>query len=68
VPIRCGEVLVQPRELIFADFDGIVAIPSEVEDEVLSKAYQNVAKENKSRIDILNGDSLRTVYDRHGIL
>jgi len=68
VPIRCGEVLVQPRELIFADFDGIVAIPSEVEDEVLSKAYQNVAKENKSRVDILNGDSLRTVYDRHGIL
>src|SRR5688500_16436441 len=24
VPIRCGEVLVHPRDLVFADFDGVV--------------------------------------------
>lgn len=68
VPIRCGGVLVCPHDLIFADFDGIVTIPKEVEDEVLYKAHQYVTKENQSRIDIMNGDSLRTVYERHGIL
>lgn len=68
VPIRCGDVLVYPGELIFADFDGIVVVPKAIEDDVLSKAYQYVTKENQSRVDILKGDSLRTVYDRHGVL
>jgi regulator of RNase E activity RraA len=27
VPVRCGEVLVNPGELVFADFDGVVVIP-----------------------------------------
>ena len=34
VPIRCGDVLVKPGNLIFADFDGIVVVPNEVEEAV----------------------------------
>ncbi|KAA9346755.1 RraA family protein [Larkinella humicola] len=68
VPVRCGDVLVHPGELIFSDFDGIVVIPLGLEDEVLAQAYEKVTKENQSRIDLLNGDSLRTVFDRHGVL
>ena len=34
VPIRCGDVLVQPGEIVFADFDGIVVIPKQAEKEV----------------------------------
>src|SRR5512136_2518879 len=33
VPVGCGEVLVHPGELIFADFDGIVVVPREAEEE-----------------------------------
>jgi regulator of RNase E activity RraA len=68
VPVRCGDVVVKPGELIFADFDGVVVIPREVEDKVLDLAYEKVFKEDQSRIDLLNGDSLRTVYDRYGVL
>ncbi|MBE7158973.1 MAG: RraA family protein, partial [Rhodospirillales bacterium] len=68
VPVRCGDVLVHPHELIFSDFDGIVVIPKGLEDEVLWQAYEKVNKENQSRIDLLNGDSLRTVFDRYGVL
>lgn len=68
VPVRCGAVLVNPGDLIFADFDGIVAVPRAVEDQVLELAYEKVSKENQSRADLLNGDSLRTVYDRYGVL
>jgi len=68
VPVRCGGVLVHPGDLIFADFDGIVAIPRHVEDEVLGLAFDKVSKENQSRADLLNGDSLRTVFDRYGVL
>ncbi len=68
VPVRCGDVLVQSGELVFADFDGIVVVPRQVEEETLSRAYDKVVKENLSRRHLLNGDSLRTVFDRHGVL
>ena len=68
VPVRCGEVLVNPGELIFTDFDGIVVIPRGIEDEVLSLAFDKVNRENQSRHDLENGDSLRTVFDRYGVL
>lgn len=68
VPVRCGDVVVKPGELIFADFDGVVVIPREVEDKVLDLAYDKVFKEDQSRKDLRNGDSLRTVYDRYGVL
>jgi regulator of RNase E activity RraA len=68
VPVRCGDVVVKPGELIYSDFDGVVVIPREVEDKVLELAYEKVFKENQSRRDLLNGDSLRVVYDRYGVL
>ena len=68
VPVRCGDVLVNPGDIVFADFDGVVVIPKNVEDETIQKAYEKVTKENQSRIDLLKGDSLRTVYDRYGVL
>ena len=68
VPVRCGGVLVNPGELVFADFDGVVVLPRDVEEEVLARAFDKVTKENHSRRDLLNGDSLRTVFDRYGVL
>ncbi|MCC7406734.1 MAG: RraA family protein [Phycisphaeraceae bacterium] len=68
VPVRCGEVLVQPGEIVFADFDGIVVIPRAVEDEVLRLAKEKAGKETASRQDLLAGKTLREVYDRYGVL
>ena len=68
VPVRCGEVLVNAGELIYADFDGIVVIPGEVEKEVLSLAQEKVGKETLSRQDLLGGRTLREVYDTYGVL
>ncbi len=68
VPIRCGDVLVKPGNLVFADFDGIVVIPQEVEEGVLIKAREKVHKENLSRKELLEGKSLREVYAKYGVL
>ena len=68
VPVRCGEVLVEAGELVYADFDGIVVIPREVEKEVLSLAREKVGKETLSRQDLLAGKTLREVYDTYGVL
>lgn len=68
VPIRCGEVLVHPGEIIFADFDGIVVIPKAAEQDVLSLALEKVSKENVTRKELLEGKSLRQVYDTYHVL
>jgi len=68
VPIRCGEVLVNPGELVFADFDGIVVVPRAVEAEVLRQAAEKAGKETSSRADLLAGKTLREVYDTYHVL
>ena len=68
VPVRCGDVLVKPGELIFADFDGIVVVPHEVEGKVLHRALEKVEKENLSHQELSQGKSLRDVYNKYGVL
>lgn len=68
VPVKCGDVVVKPGELVFADFDGIVVVPRQVEDQALQFAAEKVGKENQSRRDLLQGRSLREVYDKYGVL
>jgi regulator of RNase E activity RraA len=68
VPIRCGEVLVNPGEIIYADFDGIVVVPKAVEQEVFQKAREKVSSENATRKELLEGKTLREVYDKYKAL
>ncbi len=68
VPVECGDVLVRPGELVFADFDGIVVVPREAEAEALRLAAEKAGKESASRKAIVEGRSLRDVYDTFGVL
>ena len=68
VPVRCGDVLVRPHELVFADFDGVVVIPRQVEEQVLALAAAKVDKESSTRRELLKGRSLRDVFNEYGVL
>jgi regulator of RNase E activity RraA len=68
VPVRCGEVLVNPGDLVFADFDGVVIIPQGVEEKVIRLAEEKVGKENASRRELLKGRRLREVFNQYGVL
>lgn len=68
VPVMCGGVLVNPGDLVFADFDGIVVIPQAIEDKVIELAMEKVNAENLSRNELLQGKSLREVYDKYKAL
>lgn len=65
VPVHCGEVLVYPGDLVFADFDGVVVIPKKLENDLFEKAGEKVKNENLSRRELLEGRSLREVYDKY---
>jgi 4-hydroxy-4-methyl-2-oxoglutarate aldolase len=68
VPIRCGEVLVHPGELVFADFDGVVIVPRSTEEKVLRLAQEKIGKESASRRELIEGRTLREVYAKYGVL
>ena len=68
VPVRCGEVLVHSGELVFADFDGIVVVPRHVEAQVLALAAEKAGKETESRRELLEGKTLRQVYEKYRVL
>ncbi len=68
VPIECGDVRVNPGELIFADFDGIVVIPRQVEHEALTLAAEKVGTENRARRDLTEGRTIREMYEMYKIL
>ncbi len=68
VPVRCGEVLVRSGDLVFADFDGVVVVPQDVEEEALRRAAEKVSKENVTRAELLQGRLLREVYAKYHVL
>ncbi len=68
VPILCGDVHVKPGDLIFADFDGVVAIPGGIAEQVLEAAREKATRENLSRKELLEGKLLAEVYKKYGVL
>ena len=54
-------MLVRPGELVYADFDGIVVVPREVEERALTLAGDKVGKETQSRNELLAGQTLRNI-------
>jgi 4-hydroxy-4-methyl-2-oxoglutarate aldolase len=68
VPVRCGDVLVHPGDLVFTDFDGVVVIPKKVETKVMQLSAEKVGKENASRRELLKGRTLRDVFNEFKVL
>lgn len=68
IAISCGDITVRPKEIVFGDYDGVVVIPKEVEDEVITNALEKVSGEDKTRTELLKGMLLAEVYKKHGVL
>jgi regulator of RNase E activity RraA len=66
--VQCGGVLVNPNDMIFADFDGIVVIPKMIEKEVIQKAEEKANAENLTREELLDGKTLREVFNKYKVL
>jgi 4-hydroxy-4-methyl-2-oxoglutarate aldolase len=68
VPVRCGGILIEPGDLIFADYDGIVAVPAGILEKALRLARRKVSRENQSRKELMEGAYLGEVYEKYGVL
>lgn len=67
-PVVCGDILVNPGDVIFADYDGVAVIPKDIVDKVIPLALDKVDRENKSRDELKQGAFLRDVYNKYGAL
>ena len=65
IPIRCGQVLVEPGDIIFGDQDGVCVTPKSVEQEVLEKAFEKVRTEKTVKIKLEEGMSACEAFERN---
>jgi 4-hydroxy-4-methyl-2-oxoglutarate aldolase len=66
VPIQIGRVQIAPGDFVVGDCDGVLVIPRNIADEVISKAEQVVQTENLVRRAILEGVHPVDAYRRFG--
>lgn len=68
VPIDVGGVLVHDGDLVLGDVDGCLAVPQDIEAEVIERALAKVEGENTVREVLREGASIRRVFADYGIL
>lgn len=64
--ISLNGVEVKPNALIFADNEGVVVIPPEIEQKVLDEIYRRAANEKKILVDISLGCSVGDLTKNYG--
>ena len=68
VPVECGGVRVEPGDLILADFDGVVVVPSATADEVVTLAEGKVSGENLVRSKLAEGMPVWDAFRTYGVI
>jgi 4-hydroxy-4-methyl-2-oxoglutarate aldolase len=67
-PAVVGGLPVRPGDLVVADADGAVVVPAALAAETVRRALEKVSKENRMRGALAEGSTLRSAYDRFGVL
>jgi 4-hydroxy-4-methyl-2-oxoglutarate aldolase len=56
VPVVCAGAAIRPGDVIIADVDGVVVVPREAAAEVAALSEARIAKEEKARARLRNGE------------
>jgi len=65
-PVLIGGIAVNPADIVFAEFDGVLVIPHEHAETVLLKAEEIIGAEGRVREEMRQGTSPLESLDRHG--
>lgn len=68
IPVEIDGVRFSPGDLVFADLDGVVVVPQEVETEAIARAWAKVHAENDVRESIRAGMKAAAAFEKYGIL
>lgn len=67
-PAVVGGLPVRPGDLVVADADGAVVVPAGLAGETVRRALAKVSKEDGVRDALAGGSTLRSAYERFGVL
>ena len=67
VPILIGGVAVHPGDILYADEDGVVAVPQKIENEIIAQALTKVRAEKSLRRDLEAGMLAVDAFKKYGI-
>jgi regulator of RNase E activity RraA len=68
VRVEIDEVSFSPGDLVFADVDGVVVVPQEIEHQAIDRAWNKVHDENITRDAIRAGMKAADAYKKYGVL
>jgi 4-hydroxy-4-methyl-2-oxoglutarate aldolase len=68
VPVKIGDVLIQPGDIVFGDIDGVVVIPRAVEQDAIERALDKVRKENLVKAALEEGMSTVEAFRKYGVM
>jgi len=68
IPIIVGGVRVSPGDLVFADLDGIVVVPKDLESRVIAEVIERINTENAVRRELAAGRRMAEVWGKYHVL
>ncbi|MDO8542083.1 MAG: RraA family protein [Opitutaceae bacterium] len=66
VPIKIGDVIIKPGDVVLADVDGVVCVPRDIAVDVLVRAEEILRNEKKIFGWVAEGQSVRQITDQGG--
>ncbi len=66
--LRCGNATVRPGDWVVGDIMGVIVIPRQIVEQVVTLALAKDAQESTVRDELLHGEEIGVVFARHGIL
>ena len=66
--VNCGGVEVNQGDFIVADNDGVAVVPASKIDEIITLANERARRESTVLKELLEGKSVRSVWDEHRVL
>jgi regulator of RNase E activity RraA len=66
--IEIGQVSVQPGDLVFGDIDGVLVVPADLIEPVITAALEKARAEKLVRQEIEQGLSATAAFEKYGVL
>jgi 4-hydroxy-4-methyl-2-oxoglutarate aldolase len=67
-PIEIGKVWINPGDLVFADLDGVLIIPREIEEKIIQESLDKSRTEKLVLEEIKKGMTSTEAFKRYGVL
>jgi len=66
IPIKIGDTVIYPGDLIFGDIDGVIVVPKDLIVETLAEAETLFVRERGMREELKKGVSIKEAYKKYG--